>query len=91
MHNKPMVLYVPSNLNNTATGGGGIGATDGTAGAAKFYSIKGLVERAGNIYVTDSNNGIIRKISNRIVATMSMSSFRSIGVAMNAGFLFGYF
>lgn len=88
MHFKTHNNHFCSNRNNTVSCGGGIGATDGTSGAAKFNSIKGSVERAGNIYVTDSNNGKVRKISNRVVTTMSMRSFRAQLLRLCLKFLF---
>jgi sugar lactone lactonase YvrE len=48
----------------TLAGSGAIGKTDGTGTAATFYKPIGLaVDAAGNVYVADFYNSLIRKIS----------------------------
>ncbi len=43
---------------------GAIGSTDGPASSARFYSPQGIaVDRTGNIYVSDTSNQTLRKIS----------------------------
>ncbi len=69
-------IYVGDTLNNllrkiapngtvsTLAGGGSAGYADGTGAAASFNAISGLaVDGAGNIYVADSNNHVIRKVT----------------------------
>ncbi len=53
--------------------GGGWGATDGIGNDARFYYPRGLaVDSAGNVYVADSSNDTIRKItSGGMVTTLA--------------------
>lgn len=48
---------------------GSSGSTDATGAAARFSSPTGLVFYAGNLYVTDTNNNRIRKITSAGVVT----------------------
>lgn len=69
--------------------GGSDGFADGTGGSAKFFNPKGVdIDKDGNIYVADSYNHKIRKItSNGVVTTIAGSSqgFED-GDALNAKF-----
>jgi len=48
----------------TYAGSGAIGANNGKAGDASFSNLMGLaIDSAGNIYVADSRNNLIRKVS----------------------------
>ncbi|MBW7895667.1 MAG: FG-GAP repeat protein [Opitutaceae bacterium] len=48
----------------TYAGGGGYGSTDGTLGEARFWAPKGVaLDSNGNLYVADTGNHTIRKIS----------------------------
>jgi len=76
-------LYVADNYNHTIrkvtaagvvttlAGAPGIsGSTDGTGAAARFYLPTGVaVDSAGNLYVTDSNNHTVRKVTPAGVVT----------------------
>src|SRR5205823_779233 len=57
----------------TRAGNAGQGSTDGSGSAARFYSPGGVaVDSAGNIYVADTANHAIRKItSGGVVSTLA--------------------
>ena len=67
------------------------GSTDGTGSAARFNSINGIAaDSAGNVYVADTNNHTIRKISPSAVVTtlagLAGKSGSSDGVGTSARF-----
>ncbi len=70
---------------STLAGGAGLaGSTDGAGAAARFNNPQGVaVDTAGNVFVTDTNNSVIRKIT----AAGSVSTFA--GVAGQTGSLDG--
>ncbi len=55
---------------------GGFGSVDGTGAAARFYNPNGVaVDGSGNVYVADSSNSTIRKItSTGVVTTLAGSA-----------------
>ncbi|MDB6169064.1 MAG: repeat containing protein, partial [Verrucomicrobia bacterium] len=60
----------------TLAGGMSAGFADGTGTSAKFYAPRGLaVDNGGNIYVADSNNHAIRKVTSAGVVTTIAGSF----------------
>jgi len=80
----------PSGEVTTFAGSGNVGSADGTGTAASFNSPLGIaVDAAGNVYVADSYNYKIRKITPQgVVSTLAGSgSFGSTdGVGRNASF-----
>jgi sugar lactone lactonase YvrE len=70
-----MIVTTPSSQSQVSTlaGYGATGSTDGNGTSARFYNPYGVtVDSSGNIFVADTNNGKIRKItSNGIVTTFA--------------------
>src|SRR5439155_4925313 len=65
---------------------GGPGSVDGTAGAARFNYPSGLaVDSAGNVYVADSGNSTIRKITPHGAVTTLAGSAGQSGSADGTG------
>ena len=63
---------------STIAGSGSSGYTDGTTASPKFYSPTGVaIAASGNIYIADSQNHCIRKIS----ASGYVSTFAGSGIA----------
>jgi len=59
---------------------GSIGSTDGTGAAARFTYPAGIaVDTAGNVYVADSNNNTIRKVTSAGVVTTESGLASNIG------------
>lgn len=65
---------------------GSFGIDDGTADGARFYSPTGIaIDSAGNLYVADSMNSTIRKITPGRVVTTFAGSGRSRGATDGTG------
>lgn len=65
---------------------GSFGIDDGTGDGARFYSPSGVaVDSAGNVYVADTMNSTIRKITPARVVTTLAGSGRQRGTADGAG------
>jgi D-alanyl-D-alanine dipeptidase len=64
-HNNTIRKITPAGVVTTFAGMAGVtGSTDATGAAARFYSPQGVAtDNAGNVYVADSGNGTIRKIT----------------------------
>ena len=85
-----------SGLVTTIAGSGSTGSTDGAGSAAQFYNPYGLaVDNRGILYVADTNNYTIRKItSDGVVSTLagaagSIGSIDGTGSAARFGFPVG--
>ncbi|HLD61744.1 MAG TPA: hypothetical protein VI998_02100 [Patescibacteria group bacterium] len=83
-------FYIPDTSNNvvrkiettgivsTVAGTGAIGDTDGAVAFAQFFAPKGVaLDAMGNIYISDSGNDKIKKISNGIVSTIVSSGLNN--------------
>jgi len=68
---------VPSGVVSTLAGSGSRGRADGNGAAASFYEPRGItVDGADNVYVADTGNNLIRKISPAgTVTTVAGSGF----------------
>lgn len=73
--NSAIRKVTPAGVVTTVSGTGSIGYIDGPVASAKFYAPQSLVaDAAGNIYVADFGNNMIRKISaNGTVSTLAGS------------------
>ena len=76
----------PAGVVTTLAGSGTAGSANGTGAAATFYSPSGVaVDAAGNVYVADDGNNMIRKInSSGLVSTLASSFSFPSGVAIDA-------
>jgi sugar lactone lactonase YvrE len=76
MNNHLIRKITPAGLVTTFAGSGSIGSTDATGTAASFNTPNGVaVDALGNIYVADTGNNLIRKITSAgVVTTLAGSS-----------------
>jgi streptogramin lyase len=95
-------VYVADNGNNrirkitpaarvTTFAGSALGSADGTGTAAQFYGPFGVaVDHSGNVFVTDTGNNTIRKVTPaRVVTTLgglALSPGTSDGAGIDARF-----
>lgn len=86
-YNNLVRKITPDGVVSTLAGGGGgtaSGYEDGTGTTAKFNNPFDLaVDSAGNVYVADAQNNMIRKITSNGVVT----TFAGGGAGLNAGYL----
>ncbi len=83
-----VIRKIDANGNVTLLAGayGQSGAVDGPAASARFYSPYGVaVDAAGNVYVADTNNSVIRKIAPDGTVSTLAGLARSMGSADGAG------
>jgi len=81
--NEVIRKITPAGIVSTVAGAGTPGSADGVATAAKFYHPVGMCsDAAGNIYVADENNNMIRKMTPAGVVT-------TIGGQTYAGYVDG--
>ncbi len=63
---------------STVTGSGSAGDTTGAAGSAEFFLPRGVaVDSSGNVYVADSSNNKVKKISGGTVSTLVSSGLNT--------------
>ena len=75
-----------NNVVSTFAGSGSSGSADGTGSAAVFNSPEGLaLDANGNLYVADSGNATIRRISPAGVVTTFAGSAGQVGTANGTG------
>jgi sugar lactone lactonase YvrE len=85
----------PSAVVTTLAGSGSYGSTNGTGTAASFGTITGLAsDAAGNVYASDFDNNLIRKITSAGVVTTfagngSSGSKDGVGTAASFNFPWG--
>jgi uncharacterized protein (TIGR03437 family) len=86
-------LYIADTFNNcirkvsngvittvVGTGAQGFGGDNGPAASAQLYWPWGLgVDSAGNLYIADSNNNRVRKVSNGVIATVAGGGSSGLG------------
>ena len=77
---------MPGNRVVTTLAGGVPGSADGTGAAAGFNNLSGVaVDGAGNVYVADSNNATIRKVTAAGVVTTLAGTAGAHGSADGTG------
>jgi len=83
----PTATHTTQTLTVTTLAGGGTGlATNGIGTAASFNYPTGLaLDSAGNVYVADFDNGMVRKITPEGVVTTVFTGGEPAGVAVDAG------
>ena len=70
----------------TLAGGGAAGSADGIGKGAQFHSPRGVaVDSSGNVYVADSQNGTVRKITPAGVVTTLAGSPGSFAIQAGTG------
>jgi hypothetical protein len=81
------IRKVSNGIITTIAGNGTQGvASNGSAASAAFCSPRGLaVDAAGSIYVADSCNGVVRKISGGTIVTVAGDEFGNYGILGDGG------
>ncbi|MBL9214710.1 MAG: immunoglobulin domain-containing protein [Opitutaceae bacterium] len=78
--------YSPAYLVTTLAGSSSIGSTDGPGAAARFTNPAGIaVDAAGNLYVADNGNFVVRKITPAGVVSTFAGAAGFSGTADGAG------
>jgi len=88
--NNKIRKIMPSGLVSTVAGSGAKGAKDGFGTSATFNNPGGVaVDQAGNLYVVDSDNNLIRKIESggNVITFAGNGQYSSVdGTGIDAGF-----
>ena len=84
--NNTIRKITPAGVVTTLVGSAGtVGSADATGSAARFWQPQGVaVDSAGNIYVADTANGTVRKITSASVVT-TLAGLPSIGSSDGSG------
>lgn len=81
MGNNTIRKITQAGVVTTIAGSGAVGASNGSASSATFFGLFGIaVDSSGTVYVSDSGNGLIRKIS----PAGEVSTFAGSGVSVVA-------
>jgi uncharacterized protein (TIGR03437 family) len=73
------VRKVSSGIITTAAGGGYLLGDNGPAASARLRNPEGVaVDSSGNLYIADTGDGLIRKVSNGIITTVAGGGFSTI-------------
>ncbi|MFL6584546.1 MAG: NHL repeat-containing protein, partial [Chthoniobacterales bacterium] len=82
-NNHTIRKVTPAGAVTTFAGAAGVhGSADGTAGAARFYYPQGIaIDGVGNLYVADTSNHTIRKITASGVVSTLAGTAGSVGTA----------
>ena len=86
-NNHTLRKITPAGVVTTLAGtAGAAGSTDGTGAAARFNFPTGVaIDRAGNLYVTDSSNSTVRKVTPTGVVTTLAGAAGKIGSVDGTG------
>ncbi|CAN5504752.1 hypothetical protein BH10ACT2_BH10ACT2_10610 [soil metagenome] len=83
-NNNRIRKITPAGAVTTLAGSGTSGTADGTGTAAEFNKPLGVaVDAAGNVYVADTNNGLIRRITPSGIVTTLAGVNQPYGVAVD--------
>jgi sugar lactone lactonase YvrE len=83
--NRLIRVITPAGMVSTLAGSGAFGSTNATGVFASFYSPDGVaVDGAGNVYVADAGNNMIRKISPGAVVT-TLAGTGAVGSVNGSG------
>ena len=91
LSNSVIRKITPAGVATTFAGSGFVGQTDGTGTAASFSAPAGIaVDGFGNLYVADSGNNVIRKITSAGVVT-TLAGSGSVGSTDGTGTAASFF
>jgi len=75
----------PTGVVTTLAGQTNLGQTNGTGTNASFWNPQGIaIDSTGNIYVADTSNGLVRKITfTGVVTTLASGFFEPVGITVD--------